>query len=302
MARVLLTGADGFVGTAVFSHLVAAGHEVVRATRFGSEGSEATGDIGPTTDWTRALAGTDAVVHLAARVHRRGSSDRDRALFERTNVAGSERLAAQGAGLGVERLVFLSTVGIVGSAVAAPVDEGTAPDPANTYAASKLEAEQRLLEIGRASNLQVAVLRAPLVYGPGAPGSLARLRSLVENGAPLPFGSVDNRRSAVSVDNLAAAIVASLSSDIGGGWWYVEDGTVWSTRQMIEEVGKTIGRTPRLVSVPVASLRSILSLVGKRDLSNRLLGSLVVDGSAFRSATGWMPPSSVDAALSRGVV
>lgn len=302
MPRVLVTGADGFVGKAVCARLSEAGHEVVRATRTGMGGSEAVGDIGPGTEWTRVLGGVETVVHLAAHVHAPGATARDRALFERVNVAGTARLARQSVEAGAGMLVFLSTVGVVGSALAAPVDGRTPPAPANLYASSKLEAERRLLQIERESDLEVVVLRAPLTYGPGAPGSLSRLRPFVERGVPLPLGAVKNRRSAIAVDNLASAVVATTACDRMSGLWYVEDGTVWSSRQMVEQIGNTIGRSPRLVSVPVSTLHAMLKLARRPAVASRLLGSLVVDGSAFQSATGWTPLLPVGTALSRGVV
>ena len=302
--RILVTGATGFIGRILQPALEAQGHTVIPTSRRDLSGYVNVGVAGPATDWAGVLVDIDSVVHLAGRVHilTEDSSD-PAAAFESVNSIGTERLAEQAAEYGVRRLVLLSTVGIVGSAVAQVVDESTPPNPTNHYAASKLEAELRLLDIGRRTGLEAVVLRAPLVYGPGAPGSLTRLRPLVEKGIPIPFGSINNQRSAIAVGNLVSAIGVAIDSDrVANRTLYVEDGTLWSSLEMAERVGQTIGRSPRLVRVPVSVLRWTLNSIGKRGLVDRLLGSLVVDGSKFRSLTGWVPPLPVEEALDHGVV
>ncbi len=301
--RVLVTGANGFVGTAVCSGLEARAYDVVRATRFSSPSSIGVGDVGPETDWSCLLPGVDCVVHLAAHVHRRDHAENEALEFERVNVAGTHRLARQAAEAGVRRFVFLSTVGVVGVSQRNIVNEDTRSAPATSYARSKFEGEKGLIALSERTGLSVALLRVPLVYGQGAPGNLKRLQPLVERGIPIPFGSVNNQRSAISVENLASAIRTTIDSEcVASKVYYVEDGTLWSLREMIEQIASTIGRQPRLVPFPVSMLALMLKGVGKSVLTDRLLGSLVVDSSVFRRETGWVPPLSPEAALARGVV
>lgn len=292
------------MGRHVRQLLDASGHTVVMTSRRKMSGYLNVGEIGPSTQWLDALEGVEIVIHLAARVHVIADAARDPLdAFRIVNVAGTEQLARAAANAGVRTLVFLSTVGIVGRSAVEIVDEGTQSNPANAYAISKLEAEMSLLHIAKETDLNVVVLRSPLVYGPGAPGSLVRLRSLVEKGVPIPLGSVENHRSAIAVENLASAITDAMESNATvNRVFYVEDGTVWSSPQMVEQIGQTIGRRPRLVPVPIPLLRPALTLIGRKELLGQLLGSLVVDGSAFRSVTGWIPPTTVDDAFTRGVV
>ncbi|MBM3567077.1 MAG: NAD-dependent epimerase/dehydratase family protein, partial [Alphaproteobacteria bacterium] len=176
--RVLVTGANGFVGRAVCAELTLRGHAVVAAIRTAEKAAglscvraAVVGDLGPDTDWREALNGIDAVVHLAARVHVMGESgEAAEAAHRRANTEGTRRLA-EAAAAGARRFVFLSTVKVMGesSEGRAPFTESDtpAPDADDAYGQSKLAAEIALAGVARTTGLEVAVLRPPLVYGPG---------------------------------------------------------------------------------------------------------------------------------------
>jgi nucleoside-diphosphate-sugar epimerase len=262
------------------------------------------GEIGPDTDWTRAVESVEAVVHLAARVHMTGE-DASTALprFRAVNAAGSAALARAARTAGVRRLVLLSTTTVYGDrSHGQPFDESSPPAPATPYAQSKLEAEQLVAGILKGSPTELVVLRPPLVYGPGAKGNFARLVRLVQRGIPLPLGSVRNKRSLVFVDNLADAILRALDHPAAAGRTYVvSDGEDVSTPDLIARLAAALGRQPRLIAFPPALLRLAGTLLGRGDEVGRLLDDMAVDSSRIRTELGWRPPFTVDEGLSRSV-
>ena len=237
---ILVTGANGFVGTALCRYLVASGVEVRGAVRrLDRPGVQVNGveyvqvgEIGPGTDWSAALQGVDVVIHLAARVHVMKEFSRDPlADFRAVNTAGTESLAKLAATKGVRRIVYLSSIKVNGS-VGAGFTEADAPHPQDAYALSKWEAEQALHRISGETKLEVVVLRPPLVYGPGVGGNFLRLMKLMRRRWLLPLASVHNRRSLIYLGNLVDAIALSVGHPAAAGETFlVSDGEDLSTAE-----------------------------------------------------------------------
>lgn len=304
--RVLVTGANGFVGRALVPLLAERGHQVRAAVRSagptlrGAAETVAIGDIGSGTDWTRALDGIDAVTHLAARVHVMTDTASDPlAAFRAVNTAGTARLAESAAAAGVKRLVFLSSVkALVDESQPDPLDEATVPNPHSPYGVSKREAEQALAGIAARTGLEVAVIRPPLVYGPGVGGNFRSLLKLVAKGLPLPFGGLDNRRSLIFVGNLADAVILCLTHpDAPGGRFLVQDGQPLSTADLVRAIGAALGRPARLIPVPTGLLALGARLAGRQAVYDRIAGSLAVDDRSIRQTLGWAPPSDFASGL-----
>lgn len=292
--RILVTGANGFVGQAVLAAASGRGLETVAAVR-GASGKTspaavAVGEIGPDTEWRAALAGVEAVVHLAARVHVMQESAADPlSLFRRVNVAGSVELARQAAAAGVCRLVFVSSIKVNGERTTGrPFTELDPPAPEDAYGQSKHEAETALREVSERTGLQVVIVRPTLVVGPGAGGNLRRLLGLVARGVPVPFGALRNRRSLVSRDGLAQLLLLAATHPAAGGETFLaaEDPPL-STLRLVELLAEGMGRRARLWPVPVAVLRGVGYLPGAGPAVERLLGSLEVDASKARGLLGW---------------
>jgi len=212
MAKVLVTGAAGFVGVALCKALRARGDEVIAAVRSGAQaGQMNVGDIGPDTDWSTALQGCDAVIHLAARVHVMADREQDpMRAYRSVNVDATLNLAAQAMRHGVRRFVFVSSVKVNGEATTdRPFSAADVPMPCDPYGQSKLEAERGLAALAATGCLEVAIVRPPLVYGPGVKANFLNLMRLVERGLPLPFGRVRNARSMVALGWLLATVLAN---------------------------------------------------------------------------------------------
>lgn len=309
-ARVLVTGASGFVGRAVVARLAADGRHVVRAaTRrpFAdfAPGVEQllTGDLGADTEWRHALAGVDVLVHAAARVHvmREREGDPLQA-FRAVNVEGTLRLAREAAASGVRRMVFLSSIKVNGESTlpGQPFRADDKPAPIDPYGISKREAEEGLLTLAHASKMQVVVIRAPLVYGPGVKANFAALMRLLRSGIPLPLGSIHNRRTLVALENLVDLIVTCIGHPAAANETFLAgDPEDLSTTDLLRRLGNALGRPARLISVPADWVEFGASLIGQRAIAHRLCRSLQVDIGKTSQVLGWRPPIDVDAALHR---
>ncbi|MGD1875911.1 MAG: NAD-dependent epimerase/dehydratase family protein [Kiloniellaceae bacterium] len=297
MARVLVTGANGFAGAAICRHLQTLGWtvrgSVRRAEAAVPQGVErvVSGALDGATDWDAALDGVEAVVHCAARVHVLHETAADPlAAFRSVNVAASRRLAEQAITAGVRRFVFLSSIG---AAVAA-----AEPARATAYQQSKQEAETALSEAVAKSAMMLVMLRPPLICGPGAPGNFARLARLIKAGRPLPLASLTNRRSLLFVGNLATAVAAALHCENPpAGPLALCDGEDLSTAELARRIGVACGRPAWLLPAPPALLRFGGRLMGKSAAVEALTGDLTVDNRAIHDALGWSPAYTVDQGL-----
>ncbi len=296
--RVLVTGAGGFLGRAVVPALAARGH-VVRALVRGRtmavpDGVElvAAGELGPATDFAALLRDQQAVVHLAALVHRRDRPSP--AVIDRYRAVNAElpaALARAAAAAGARRFVVLSSVF---AAAAERAGAGLAQDwRRDPYAASKLAGERAVAAV---AGLSTVILRPPLVYGPGAAGNLAVLLRAIRRGWPLPLGAVRNRRSVVGLGNLASAVAATLDRPEVQGVFGVSDGPPVSTPELIRALAAAAGRPARLWPVPVPLLAPLALVIGRHRLDS-LTGDLVIEDAPFRTAFGWSPPLTMAEAL-----
>jgi len=305
--RVLVTGATGFVGRALVPALEQHGMDVRPALRWlhnRFSGGYVVGEVGPQTDWKKALQDVDIVVHLAARVHVLQESSADPLVeFRRTNTAGTERLAHQSAAAGVKRLVYVSTIKVNGEETFGE-ERFTAediPSPSDPYAVSKWEAESALRRISRDTGMEVVIVRPPLVYGPGVRGNLALLARWISKGIPLPLGRVTtNRRTLIGIDNLTDLLVmCAIKEEAANRVFLAGDSEDLSTVDLLRLIGRALGRRPRLLPVPTPIVKGAGALLGKQDIVRRLCGSLRVDNSYARRVLGWEPGVPVEEGMIR---
>jgi nucleoside-diphosphate-sugar epimerase len=304
MSRVLVTGANGFVGGALCERLVHAGHEVRAAVRDVARRAPAglqvvVGEIGAGTHWEAPLRDIEVVVHTAARVHVLGDAAHNEHLYFETNAEGTRQLALAAARAGVKRLVLLSSIKVNGEGDDGRIYRATdAPQAGDAYARSKLAAENHAFEVGRGRGLEVVVLRVPLVYGAGVRANFLRLMRWVSEARPLPFGALDNRRSLIARENLCDLLAVLISHPRAAGRvWLGTDGEDLSTPELVRRLALALGTRARLFAVPESLLRLAGRLTGRSAEVARLCGSLQIDAAPVRDELGWRPPVTVDQEL-----
>lgn len=312
MGRLLVTGCDGFIGRALCARAAADGRTLRCALFESMERMEVTnpeaaeilkpldvvvvGNIGPETDWSETLRDVDAVVHLAARAHVLSETAADPfEAFREVNTHGATRLARCAVEAGVRRMVFISSIGVHGSVnTDGPFTEQSMLRPDKPYAVSKLDAEVNLRELAAQHQLELVIVRPPLVYGPHVKGNFLRLLNWSAKGVPLPLGSVQNRRTFIGRDNLVDVLLRCVDHpDAGGKTFVVGDDEVISTPDLLREIGERLGVPSRLIPVPPSLLRGVAALLGRGEDAERLVGNLVVDNALVKRTLEWTPPVSL---------
>jgi nucleoside-diphosphate-sugar epimerase/GT2 family glycosyltransferase len=306
--RVLVTGANGFIGKAVCADLPPRGYCVRGAVRRNSDAGPSTnaqhvamGEIDEHTDWKATLSGVDSVVHLAARVHLMQETAADPlAEYRRINVALTLNLARQAAALGIRRFVFVSSIKVNGEStpVGQPFTTDDEPRPQDPYGISKLEAEQALMQLAVQTGMEVVILRPVLVYGPGVKANFQAMMRWLRMGVPLPLGSLDNRRSLVSLDNLVDCIATCLNHPAAANQIFlVSDGEDLTVKALLQRTAAAFNRRARLLPVPKFVIGTAGRVFGREAITQRLCDTLQVDISKTRCMLGWEPPVSIDDVL-----
>lgn len=307
--RLLVTGATGFVGSAIQQRIITDGQydltiaarrnvTVPNAVRFVS-----VADLAAETDWSDALQGVDVVIHSAARVHVMNDGLVDPlAEFRKVNVDGTLRLARQAVAVGVKRFVFVSSIKVNGESTEsrAPYTADAQPYPVDPYGISKYEAEQGLLSLAQETGLEVVIVRPVLVYGPGVKANFRSMMKWVNRGVPLPLGAIHNKRSLVALDNLVDLILTCVKHPSAANQVFlVSDGKDLSTTEMLQELGVSMNKPARLLSINMTWLNLIFRLLGRSGFSQRLCGSLQVDIQKNWDLLGWTPPVSIKDAMEK---
>ena len=306
--RVLVTGASGFVGRVLIQTLLDNDYNVIAAVR-----SETVtypdevellrySDISD-NDWGVKLSSVDIIIHAAARVHVMDEYSTDPlTAFREVNVTGTLNLAKQAALSDVKRFIFISSVKVNGEMTLKgkpfePTDDFIPSDP---YGLSKYEAEQGLLKLAKQTEMEVVIIRPPLVYGLGVKANFAAMINLIKKGLPMPFGAINNQRSLVSLDNLVNFIIHCIDHPKAANEIFlISDGEDVSTTELIKKVAKAFDKKALLLHIPVSWMTFVAKLVGKTDVTERLFGSLQVDSSKARDLLGWKPVVTMDEQLKK---
>ncbi|WP_299587081.1 SDR family oxidoreductase [uncultured Microbulbifer sp.] len=301
--RVLLTGASGFVGCTLLPALRDKGYRVLPVYRQPVEGGFQIQGLDAQTDWSAALEGVSVVIHTAARVHVMQESATDPlAEFRKVNVDGTLQLAQQAAVSGVKRFIFLSSIKVNGESTAGQSSFSALDDchPEDPYAVSKKEAEDALLALAEETGLEVVIIRPPLVYGPGVKANFQSMMVWLQKGIPLPLGSIENRRSLVSVYNLIDLITVCIDHPKAKNQIFlVSDDRDMSITELLTCLSTALQCRARLLPVPKSVLVFMLSLFGKKAVADRLCGSLQVDIVKTKELLGWKPAVTVEEGLAK---
>ena len=299
MKRLLVTGYSGFVGNKLVSQLQGSYQLNLLGRKQSHLGQVFTHNIDSISCYTSALENVDVVVHCAARVHIMDDVVSDSLNeFRAVNTLGTLNLAKQAAQAGVKRFIFLSTIKVNGESTSgkAPYtahDQRAAEDP---YGISKSEAEQLLLELGKQTDMEIVIIRPPLVYGKGVKANFASLMHFVGKGLPLPFRSIkNNKRSLVSVYNLVDLIKVCIEHPNAANQVFLaSDDNDLSTAEMVALMARVQGKRNIALPVPVWCFKLAGKLLNKTDIIDRLTGSLQLDITHTKNTLNWTPPYSVE--------
>ena len=322
MKKILITGTSGFIAQSLCKTLSKSGRPVRGAARSINSLSANTdieyvsvGDISLKKNWKDTLVDVDCVIHCAGRTHVMNETKTDTLkIYRSVNVDGTKQLAEQAAKAEVKRLIFLSSIKVNGESTNIDNDiisnnqkkniftNNDIPNPEDSYAISKLEAEKVLWEISAKTNLEVVVVRLPLVYGYGVKGNMARLMKLINSGIPLPFSLIKNQRSLIGIDNLVDVLIRCVDHpEASGKTFLVSDGEDLSTPDLLRHVASSMERSTRLFPFPISLLKLFGFAIGKSSEINRLTNSLQVDISFTRKILNWSPPLTVQEGIRRMV-
>lgn len=285
-SKVLVTGVNGLLGRHLACELVRRGFAVTGTLRNadslrGAQLPDSVrliplGSLGARTDWSAALNGAAHVFHTAAHVHVQHPSDRDRQLCREVNVEASARLASQCRDAGVARLVFVSSAAVYAESL-------------TSYGRSKIEAEQVIERQLRGSGTEWVIVRPPMIYGPSARGSFARLDQLVRSRIPLPVASLKSRRSLISVFNLVDFLIHIVNlSGVEGAAWPIADGPAVETVELFREIARARSINLREWHLSPELIGSMLRWLGREDDADRLLNSFQLNIDETLRSTGWI--------------
>jgi len=329
---ILVTGASGFVGQKLINELLNDNHQISALVRdrsnrlpldvkqieiddlatlydcqndindFAEIEDKVSGSIiSINDDLNSSLDKKDAVIHMAARVHIMTDDATDSLNeFKRVNTYPSLYLAQQAARSGVKRFIFISSVKVNGEFTekGKPFTENDDCCPSDPYAISKWEAEQGLMQIANATGMEVVIIRPPLVYGPGVKGNFARMLSWVSKGLPLPLGKIRNKRSMLALENLVSFIIRCLvHPGAANQVFLLSDGEDISTTELIQKLARAQGIKARLLPIPVSWMKAVARLMRKKEISERLFSSLLVDNRKARTLLDWSPVVSMEQQL-----
>lgn len=307
--KILLTGANGFIGRHLVPLLLSKGHELVLPVRhqgltIAQHATHYLQDFADPAAWSALFQGVEVMIHLAGRAHVLKEEHGDPTqLFQQANVDFPLQLASIAAANRVRRMVFVSSIGVMGPARAVPFSIDDQPMPVESYAKSKWQAEQVLTAFSQQQALELVIVRPPLVYGPSAPGNFGRLLALAALPLPLPFGAVHNQRSFISVRNLADFLsLCAVHPNAAGQTFLVCDGQDLSTTELLKTVRQRFGRPLWLLPVPVRWLRWLFQQLGAMGLSQKLLDSLQINQSRTSELLQWQPPQSLAEGLAAAIV
>ena len=300
--NILVTGANGLIGSTLCVFLEREPHQVFRAVRQAKTPLEiSVGDLGHDAHWDDALCSNiDTVVHLAGRVPSTNvSTESQAAEYHRANVKVTINFAHQCAQYGVRRFIFVSTAKVLGEGKDDAYDAEDPAAPEDAYALSKWEAEQALWQISKETGMEVVIIRPPLVYGPGVKANFLQLMRAIDRRLPLPLGAIRNRRSLIFLGNLVDAISLCLAHpDAAGKTYMVSDNDDVSTPELVRRLARALGKSPVLLPAPVGWMRFVGGLLGKASSVDRVVGSFAVDIAPIKKELGWTPPYSMEAGLS----
>lgn len=276
MPRILITGADSFVGTNFkrYSRYM----NVEEVSLFTNKPE----DIN--------FSQFDVVLHLVAIVHQSKTiSEKE---YFKINKNLSLRTAEEAKKAGVKQFIFLSTVKVYGefNPESGPWTENSKCYPDDPYGKSKYEAETELRKL-EDNDFIVSIIRTPLVYGKDVRANMLSIMKLVDTMRILPFGNVNNKRSFTYTKNLIGFIERIIEKR-ASGVFIAMDTEPLSTTELIKLIAKHLDKRVTLVTIPLLLIKLGKILMPK--ISERLFGSFEMENSQTLKHLDFVPQYSTE--------
>lgn len=293
MATLFITGATGFIGRNLISDLLEQKSDlsIVAAVREKNSSLPekvkqcVLGDYLKKPDWEKALQGCDYVIHLAA------ITNGDKKHIQHINVKTTEDLVLSAQKVGVKRFIFLSSIKIFGEISNHPFSENDQLNPQNEYAKSKFEAEKKLIDFTKKSEMEYTIIRPPLVYGARVKGNFNKLVKLATLGLPLPLGGIQNRRTLCAVNNLTDFMITALNHPKAANELFcIADEESLSTSELLQSVAMANNKKLLLLPHTATVIENLLSVFGKKETADSLFGNLEVNSKKAEHLLSWKRP------------
>ena len=302
---IAITGSSGFIGKHLAKSIISKGHEVRLIQKLSGPNVFQISDIATFDNWAKAFEGVDIVIHCASKVH---CFDRPTKKiyreFEKINVLATEKIAMQSAKSKVKRLIFLSTIKVNGekTKIGFPLKNNSPTCPEDLYAKSKLKAEKILKSISQEENLEIVIIRSPLVYGPNVNANFLKLMEFIYKGFPLPFLSINNKRSIIYVENLVSFIIICLKNDSAKNKTFlVSDALPISTPDLIKLISQFLKKNLKLFPCPLFILSIVGFITKTSNKLDKLIESLEIDPKETYEIMNWSPPFTTEKGIRKTV-
>lgn len=302
--KILVTGANGFVGQCLRPTLIAHGHSIATFSRHPIQNIKTIPfDINYTNIVDEDIKKYEVLIHLAGRAHVMHETEQDvYQAYKEVNVDYTLKVAKHAHDSGVKRFVFLSSIKVNGEHTSAAFNEENTPNPQDAYGQTKLEAEEALKAFCQSHGMEYVIIRPPLIYGLGVKANFKALIKLCQLPIPLPLGKVENKRSFVGLDNLCDFILLCCKHPKAANQTFlISDDEDVSTTELISTIRQALGKKPWLMPIASRYLDQLFKLLGKASYSERLLGNLQVDITKAKNLLGWQPPYTVEQGIQKTV-
>jgi len=315
-STILVTGASGFLGSAVVAQLRACGFHLRTTGRrvlpCGALPNYTAADVCDESSVSRLVDGVEVVIHAAGLAHRHRGGSSQAGHFLHVNARGTEAIARAAAAAGCRRIVLVSSVAVYGNG-SQPKTESDACFPTSPYASSKLAAEQLATEVAASTNMELIILRMATLYGENDPGNVGRLLRAIDRRRFVWIGAGQNRKSLVHVEDAASACVAAAIRRQAPKCKTFNVATKsYPMRLIVSKIANALGRGVPPVRLPARIPLMAAAVAGKvpglADQGQRLVATLekwisddVFDAALFRDAFGWRPVVTLDKGIARQV-
>ena len=305
MKNILVTGATGFLGKNLVKELMNDYHIVIASRRKSGQNNEhlkefVVGDFSNKTNFSESLKNIDCVIHAAGIAHKVNQTEQDLSALKMVNAQATIHLASQAVKLGVKRFIFISSIGVNGIKNNKPFNHKDIPNPQELYAFSKLDAEDGLRSIAKTSNMEIVIIRPPLIYGADAPGNFKKLLNLSKSNLILPFGNLKNMRSFVSIWNILDLIKICIEHPNASGQIFLaSDDDDLSTSEFLKKLISATSSKTKLINTSPRVLLFIFCLLGKKNLFKRFSNSLTIDIAHTKKTLDWHPPLTIDESIKK---